>query len=302
MITTQGLTKAFGAVTAVHRVDLRIEKGEIFGVVGPDGAGKTTLLRLLCGIITPTAGRVTFDGAAGGGGPEARPVMGYMPQRFGLYGDLTVLENVNFYGALYGLDRRTIGRRAEELLRLTGLMEFRHRFADHLSGGMKQKLALTCALLARPEVLVLDEPTYGVDPEYRKEFWKILYRLNGEGITIVVSTAYMDEAELCHRVAFMDRGALMAVDTPGNLKEKYPYGILELEAEAVDLELIGGLPGIVEAAAYGGRYRLAVREVEAAKAALGALLADKGLAIFRLEEVRPTMEDVFVFLAGKEVV
>jgi len=302
MITTQGLTKVFGAVTAVNRVDLRIEKGEIFGVVGPDGAGKTTLLRMLCGIITPTAGRVTFDAVASGRGPDARPVLGYMPQRFGLYGDLTVIENVNFHGALYGLGRRAIGRRADELLRLTGLIEFKQRFADHLSGGMKQKLALTCALLARPEVLVLDEPTYGVDPEYRKEFWKILYRLNGEGVTIVVSTAYMDEAELCHRVAFVNCGTLIAVDTPGKLKEKYPYKILELEAEAVDLDFIGGLPGVIEAAAYGGRYRLAVREVEAAKVALGALLADKGIDILRLEEVPPTMEDVFVFLAGKGVV
>lgn len=302
MITAQGLTKVFGAVTAVHRVNLRIAKGEIFGVVGPDGAGKTTLLRLLCGLLTPTAGCVTFDGTSGCRGARARPVLGYMPQRFGLYGDLTVRENVTFYGALYGLDRRTMEQRAEELLRLVGLREFEHRFAEHLSGGMKQKLALVCALLARPEVLVLDEPTYGVDPESRKEFWKLLYRLNGEGITIVVSTAYMDEAELCHRVAFMNRGTLMAVDTPGNLKEKYPYRILELEAEAVDLELIGGLPGVVEAAAYGGRYRLAVREVEEAKAALGALLADKGIDILRLEEIPPTMEDVFVFLAGREVV
>lgn len=302
MITAQGLTKVFGAVTAVHRVNLRIAKGEIFGVVGPDGAGKTTLLRLLCGLLTPTAGCVTFDGTSGCRGAGARPVLGCMPQRFGLYGDLTVRENVTFYGALYGLDRRTVEQRAEELLRLVGLREFGHRFAEHLSGGMKQKLALVCALLPRPEVLILDEPTYGVDPESRKEFWKLLYRLNGEGITIIVSTAYMDEAELCHRVAFMNRGTLMAVDTPGNLKEKYPYRILELEAEAVDLELIGGLPGVVEAAAYGGRYRLTVREVEEAKAALGALLADKGIDILRLEEIPPTMEDVFVFLAGREVV
>lgn len=302
MIQAEDVTRVFGRLTAVNRVNLRIERGEIFGLVGPDGAGKTTLLRILCGIVAPTAGRVTFADPASGNGQKARPVLGYMPQRFSLYGDLTVLENVDFYGALYELDRETIRRRADELLLLTGLIGFKQRFADNLSGGMRQKLALTCALLARPEVLILDEPTYGVDPEYRKEFWKILYQLNREGITIIVSTPYMDEAELCRKVAFIDRGSIIAVDTPGNLKKKCPHRILELKAEARDLDFLGDLPEVVEAGFFGDKYHVAVREVEPAMAAITALLAEKKIGLIKLEEIPPSMEDVFVSLAGKEVV
>ncbi|MCL6635062.1 MAG: ABC transporter ATP-binding protein [Peptococcaceae bacterium] len=301
MIETEDLTRVFGRLTAVDRVTLRIEKGEIFGLVGPDGASKTTLLRMLCGIITPTGGRVVFSGRSDNS-RKARPALGYLPQRFSLYGDLTVLENVNFYGAMYGLDRETTRRRGLEILQLTGLSHFQHRLADNLSGGMKQKLALTCALLARPEVLILDEPTFGVDPEYRKEFWRILYQLNREGMTIVVSTPYMDEAELCKKVAFMERGVIIAVDEPGNLKMKCPYRILELKAEAGDLDFLAALPEVAEAGFYGDRYHVAVREVEPAKAAITALLAEKKMGMLKLEEIPPSMEDVFVSLAGKEVV
>ncbi|MCL6447890.1 MAG: ABC transporter ATP-binding protein [Armatimonadetes bacterium] len=302
MIETENLTRTFGSLTAVNRVNLRVEKREIFGVAGPDGAGKTTLLRMFCGIIVPTSGRVIFSGGSGGNGTQARPALGYMPQRFSLYGDLTVLENVNFYGALYGLNRKATRQKADEFLRMTGLIDFKHRFTDNLSGGMKQKLALVCALLAGPEMLILDEPTYGVDPEYRKEFWKLLYRLNREGVTIIVSTPYMDEAELCQRVAFMDRGVIVAVDTPDNLKKKCPYRILEVKAEAKDLDFLGALPDVIEAWFYGDRYHLAVREVKPAKEAVTALLAKKGINLLKLDEIPPSMEDVFVSLAGKEVV
>lgn len=301
MLETKDLTKVFGRLTAVDRVNIRIEKGDIFGLVGPDGAGKTTLLRMLCGIVSPTGGKVFFGGH-GGNGRKGRPVLGYMPQRFSLYGDLTVQENISFYGALYGLDKETTRRRSGEILQLTGLSGFSNRLADNLSGGMKQKLALTCALLARPEVLILDEPTFGVDPVYRKEFWKILYQLNGEGITIVVSTPYMDEAELCQKVAFMNRGAIISIDAPGNMKKKYPYKILELRAETRDLDFLASLPGVVEAGFYGDKYHLAVREAGPAKAAITAALSEKNIRIIKLEEILPAMEDVFVFLAGNEVV
>ncbi|NPV73640.1 MAG: ABC transporter ATP-binding protein [Pelotomaculum sp.] len=301
MLETKDLTKVFGRLTAVDRVNIRIEKGDIFGLVGPDGAGKTTLLRMLCGIVSPTGGKVFFGGH-GGNGRKGRPVLGYMPQRFSLYSDLTVQENISFYGALYGLDKETTRRRSGEILQLTGLSGFSNRLADNLSGGMKQKLALTCALLARPEVLILDEPTFGVDPVYRKEFWKILYQLNGEGITIVVSTPYMDEAELCQKVAFINRGAIISIDAPGNMKKKYPYKILELKAEARDLDFLASLPGVVEAGFYGDKYHLAVREAGPAKAAIIAALSEKNIRIIKLEEILPAMEDVFVFLAGNEVV
>lgn len=295
MIEAKELTKTFGRLTAVDKVSLRIEKGQIFGLVGPDGAGKTTLIRMLCGIIAPTGGSVTFPGGR-------RPGFGYMPQRFSLYGDLTVMENIHFYGSLYKIDRKTIEQRAGEMLALTNLTPFKDRYADNLSGGMKQKLSLTCALVTRPELLLLDEPTYGVDPESRKEFWKILYRLNKEGITIIVSTPYMDEAELCKKVAFMDGGRIMSVDTPQNLKNSFPHKILELKADARDLDLINELPLVIDAGFYGDRYHVVVGRTGPAVAAIRELLAGKGIGILKLEEIPATMEDVFAFLAGKEVV
>jgi len=295
MIEADGLTKIFGRLTAVDKVSVRIQKGEIFGLVGPDGAGKTTLIRMLCGILAPTAGAVTFPGGR-------RPGFGYMPQRFSLYGDLTVMENISFYGALFKIDKRTIVQRAGEILSLTNLFDFKDRFADNLSGGMKQKLSLTCALVARPEMLILDEPTYGVDPESRKEFWKILYQLNKEGITIIVSTPYMDEAELCKKIAFMDGGRMISVDTPKNLKDAFPHKILELKTGERDLDFINDLPQVIDAGFYGDRYHVVVDRAGPAMAAITELLSEKNIGILRLEEISPSMEDVFIAFAGKGVV
>lgn len=290
MIETEELTKVFGALTAVNGVALKIQRREILGLVGPDGAGKTTLMRMLCGIITPTRGKIT----------RAFDTFGYMPQKFSLYGDLTVMENINFFGSLYGLDKGTIHQRADEILQLTNLISFKSRFADNLSGGMKQKLSLTCALLARPTMLILDEPTFGVDPESRKEFWKILYHLNKQGMTILVSTPYMDEAELCQKVAFMDSGSIVSVDTPGNLKKSFRYRILELKAEAGELDFINLLPEVIEAGFYGDKYHVVVAEVERAKAAISNLLREKEIKLIQIKEIPPTMEDIFVSLTEKE--
>lgn len=290
MIETEELTKVFGALTAVNGVALKIRRGSILGLVGPDGAGKTTLMRMLCGIITPTRGKITM----------AFDTFGYMPQKFSLYGDLTVMENINFFGSLYGLDKGTIYQRADEILQLTNLISFKSRFADNLSGGMKQKLSLTCALLARPAMLILDEPTFGVDPESRKEFWKILYHLNKQGMTILVSTPYMDEAELCQKVAFMDSGSIVSVDTPGNLKKSFQYRILELKAEAEELDFINLLPEVIEAGFYGDKYHVVVAEVERAKAAISNLLREKEIKLIQIKEIPPTMEDIFVILTAKE--
>lgn len=295
MIEVEALTKVFDHLTAVDKVSLRIDRGDIFGLVGPDGAGKTTLIRMLCGLVVPTGGRVNLFG-------DKKEAFGYMPQRFSLYGDLTVMENINFFGALYKLDKKTIRQRSDEILQLTGLLNFKSRFADNLSGGMKQKLALTCALVARPALLFLDEPTYGVDPESRKEFWKILYRLNKEGMTIFFSTPYMDEAELCKKVAFMDRGTILIANTPGNLKKQFPYKLLELKADTGDLDFINDLPEVVDASYYGDKYHVAVTETKRAGDAVTGMLTEKGINITHLEEIPPSMEDVFMSLAGKEVV
>ncbi|MCL5058987.1 MAG: ABC transporter ATP-binding protein [Actinobacteria bacterium] len=301
MIRVSGLTKKFKGITAVDSVTMEVARGDIFGLVGPDGSGKTTLLRLIVGIITPTAGAVSISGAGGGAGSGGK-YPGYMPQRFSLYGDLTVMENINFFGRLYNLSRKTISRRADEILELTNLSSFKARFADNLSGGMKQKLALTCALLSRPDLIILDEPTFGVDPESRKDFWKILYSLNGEGITILVSTAYMDEAELCRKVAFMSGGRLAAVDTPVNLKRNFPFKILELKAGLGDPESLAGLPGILDADMFGDRYHIRVADAGAGRKVLEDFLAARAVDDFTLREVPASIEDIFVALAESEAV
>lgn len=302
MIETNGLTKKFGSVTAVSNVSMTVDRGGIHGLVGPDGAGKTTLIRMLCGILNPSGGRLSLMGGALKDIERQKDRLGYMPQKFSLYGDLTVMENINFFGRMYNLDGSTISRRAGEMLEIANLTPFVSRFADNLSGGMKQKLALTCALLSRPDLLMLDEPTYGVDPESRKEFWKILYRLNGEGITILVSTPYMDEAELCKKVSFMDRGRMVAVDSPVNLKKNFQYKILEIKAGEADLDFLGQLPEVLDADAFGDRYHVRVADAGAGIRAVRESLAGRGISITSLKEISPSMEDIFVSLAGKEAV
>ncbi len=297
MIEMESLTRVFGKTTAVSGVSLKVEQGDIFGLVGPDGAGKTTLLRMACGLINPTSGRVTLFG-----GRRDKGTFGYMPQRFSLYGDLTVMENINLFGALYLLDKKTVRERADEILELTKLAPFKARFADDLSGGMKQKLALTCALVIRPAMLILDEPTFGVDPEFRKEFWKILYLLNRDGMTIFVSTPYMDEADLCKKVALLDRGKVAAAGTPDQLKKKIENKILELKADAKDLDFLIELPEVADASFYGDRYHVAVYDAARAVVSISRLLAQKNIQISILKEISPSMEDVFISLTEKEVV
>src|ERR1700726_2463894 len=219
IVTAQGLTRRFGALTAVNHLDLEVQQGEIFALVGPDGAGKTTTMRLLCGLMDPTEGKAIVAGHDVSKEPDAvKDQIGYMAQRFGLYGDLTVNENMAFYSDLFGV----IGREREELtarlLQMTRMEPFRKRQAAKLSGGMKQKLALMCTLLHKPRVLFLDEPTNGVDPVSRRDFWAILYQLVKDGLTVFVTTAYLDEAERANRVAFMHHGRLIRLDTPAALK------------------------------------------------------------------------------------
>jgi len=228
IIEARGLTRKFGDLVAVDHLDLTVARGEIFGLVGPDGAGKTTTLRMLCGLMNPTEGsaRVAGHDAA----RESRDVkdrIGYMAQRFGLYQDLTVEENMIFYADLFGIEGTLRGELTERLLRMTRMEPFRKRQAGRLSGGMKQKLALMCTLLHRPEILFLDEPTNGVDPVSRRDFWAILYELLKDGITIFLTTAYLDEAERCNRVGMMHKGRLIRCAPPREMKQETKASTLE---------------------------------------------------------------------------
>ncbi|MEQ8200249.1 MAG: ABC transporter ATP-binding protein [Syntrophomonadaceae bacterium] len=300
MIKTNGLAKSFKAVTAINDVSIQVDAGDIFGLVGPDGAGKTTLLRLICGLIDPDRGDISLAGYPIRNMDRVRDKLGYMPQRFSLYGDLTVMENIRFFAAMYNLPRATVAERADEILAITNMSAFKQRLADNLSGGMKQKLALTCALITRPRLLVLDEPTYGVDPQSRKEFWKILYGLNRDGMTVMVSTAYMDEAELCTRVAFINQGRVKIVDSPDGLRSSFAHHLLEVRANSRDPHLFTQVAGLLDVSFYGYKYQVMVDDVALATANIKARLQDKGLALLSLREVSPSMEEVFVLLAEKE--
>lgn len=297
MIRGQELAKAFGKVQALEGLSLHVSNGEIFGLVGPDGAGKTTLIRILCGLLIPDKGHVwLMDKAVQ---ELDKKELGYMPQHFSLYPELSVMENINFFGSLYGLNRALIEERAETILGLTGLLPFKKRMAEQLSGGMKQKLSLTCSLITRPSILMLDEPTYGVDPQSRKEFWGILYHLNQEGMTILMSTPYMDEAELCHRVGIINNGSLLAMDSPDILKTNFPYTILEVRAEVKNPHLFTGVPEVVDSSFFGYKYHLFVNNRETGEKAIRKHLDSQQIALQTINPVPPSMEDVFVALVKR---
>lgn len=301
MIVCSGLSKHFVGILALDDVNLHVQRGDIFGLVGPDGAGKTTLIRTICGLIQPDKGEVYLLGYPSSKQDQVRAKLGYMPQRFSLYGDLTVMENIIFFGSMYGLSKKVIIQRAEEILSITGMNNFQDRLADKLSGGMKQKLALTSALTTRPEMLILDEPTYGVDPESRKEFWKILYHLNQEGISILVSTPYMDEAERCNQVAFINEGRIKAIDSPIGLRQAFGHQVLELRIDSQDPAILKGVPGLLDSSFYGYKYKVVVDDVLTASENLKKHLGQKGINVKSIVEVSPSMEDVFVALAEEEV-
>lgn len=297
MISLEGVTKLFGGVTAVDNITLSVRPGEIFGLVGPDGAGKTTTIRMLTGIMEASAGKISVFGRENL--EENKADIGYVPQKFSLYGDLTVMENILLIGALYGAARRSVEQRAEEILAFTNLLSFRDRLADNLSGGMKQKLALAAGLMHRPQIYFLDEPTAGVDPVSRREFWQLLYHLNKEGMTVFVSTSYMDEAELCSRIAFMYDGKIVACDTPFGLKEAYPHHVLELSMSGREIKKqLAGCP-IKGINAFGDKYHLVVDDPQHTIPIITAALEQAGGGPAALKEIPPTLEDVFVALAGE---
>lgn len=299
MIEARGLTRSFGSLVAVNGLDLRIPRGEIYGLVGPDGAGKSTALRLFCGLIDPHAGEALVDGINPARHAHAvRDRIGYMPQRFGLYTDLTVEENLFFYGDLFGV----VGKEREdlmaELLRMTRMEPFRKRLAGNLSGGMKQKLALMSTLLHRPEALFLDEPTNGVDPVSRRDFWTILYRLVREGLTVLLSTAYLDEAERCNRVGLMYKGRLIREDSPQVIRAQMQANCFAItcdhprEARAFLLQQ----PGVLSAESSAGALHVFLTENGNLVKQLAAALKTAGQTNVAIEPVLPSLEDVFIAL------
>lgn len=296
-IDVKGLTKSFPGVRAVDGISFDVEAGEIFGLVGPDGAGKTTTLRMLAGILPPDAGDATVAGANVVREPErAKHTLSYMPQRFGLYEDLTVDENIRFYSDLFGVRRPERKDRSTQLLEAAGMSEFRTRPAGKLSGGMKQKLGLVCALIHRPKVILLDEPTTGVDPVSRRDFWRILYNLVRQGVAILTSTAYLDEAERCHRVALMNEGKLLFCDTPANLKQRMGKGVLAVTA-AEPRELRRSLEhaeGISSLVMTGDGVHVVVDDAARRIPDFEARLAKDGVQFDGMQQVTPTIEDLFV--------
>lgn len=300
-IETAGLTRSFGAMRAVDGLDLQVPRGTIYGLVGPDGAGKTTTIRMLCGALAPDSGRALVAGLDIAREPEAvRLRIGYVAQRFGLYGDLTVEENMRFFADVYGVPRRAQAELTKRLLDFSQLWPFRNRRAEALSGGMKQKLALACALIHRPQVLFLDEPTTGVDPISRREFWDILREAVLEhGATVLVSTPYMDEADRCHAVAFMRAGRLLASGTPRELQRLVSGTILEVQAAPRDVarQTLRAAPGVRTVQALGDRLHV-VTDTAPDEAALREALAAAGVRVEGMRRVAPTMEDVYMHLSS----
>ncbi|MEI6286968.1 MAG: ABC transporter ATP-binding protein [Bacillota bacterium] len=296
-IETSGLSKHFGATVAFDNVDLQVEPGQLFGLLGPDGAGKTSLIRVLLDIYEKSGGvkrilgKENFD--------QVRDHVGYVPQRFSLYSDLTVWENIELFGSLYGANREQIRELGDFVLEFTQLIQFKNRLAGNLSGGMKQKLALAAGLLHKPKILFMDEPTTGVDPVSRRQFWQMLYRLREQGMTIFVSTPYMDEAELCNKTGFMLAGRLIAQNTPVDMKKSFPYIMLEtMTASRVAARLLAQTNWVKTVNVVGEKLRVAVQSEAEGKHLLAAELQANNLGFSDITRELVTMEDVFVYLAG----
>jgi ABC-2 type transport system ATP-binding protein len=301
-IQAENLTKKFGPVTAVDRLNLSVKKGEIFGLVGPDGSGKTTIMRLFSGVLRPTGGEAWVLGHAVS--KEAEPLkdrIGYMAQKFGLYGDLTVMENIHFYADLYDVPRKERIPRIERLLSFSNLSPFKDRLAQNLSGGMKQKLGLTCALVHTPEILFLDEPTNGVDPVSRRDFWRILYDLLREGVTLFVSTAYLDEAERCHRIGLMHNGRMLSIGTPKEVKDLMKGELWEVRCEQrmKAVQILQDLSGVKGAGIFGDKIHVLLEDNDRAKPEMERALRESGFGIFSLRKIPPSLEDVFIATVTK---
>ncbi len=297
MIRAAGLTRRFRELTAVGNLEFEVPRGELFGIVGPDGAGKTTTLRMLAGVLRPTDGDALVRGISVRKDPEKlKAFTAYMPQRFGLYEDLTVIENLRFYADLYRVPRGERAQRMERLFEFSGLAPFRDRLAGKLSGGMKQKLGLSCALIHQPEILLLDEPTFGVDPISRRELWHIIHEMIAAGVTAVVSTSYLDEAERFDRLVFLNRGLRIALDTPDALRRAFDGELVAARVpRARDAAAIArAVAGVRRVVVFGDRLHFTVGSAARDAAAIETALRGEGFAVSDVERIEPTLEDVFI--------
>ncbi|HET6333316.1 MAG TPA: ABC transporter ATP-binding protein [Polyangiales bacterium] len=305
VIECEHLSRKFGSLWAVRDVSLRVERGQIFGVLGPNGAGKSTTIRMLCGILDPTSGRGTVVGHDIAKDSEGiKQNIGYMTQRFSLYEDLTVEENLRFYASVYGMSGRARKQRIEAVLEEAGLRDRRKQLAGTLSGGWKQRVALASSTIHRPPLLFLDEPTAGVDPVSRRDFWDQIHRISDQGTTVLVTTHYMDEAERCHRLAFIFRGELLATGTPLEVIERRNLSVLELELEdnrtLEAAKLLRTTEGVEEVNHFGLVMRVALRNSQDPEGTVRRALEPNGFAIKRLQQTRVSVEDAFVSMVRED--
>jgi ABC-2 type transport system ATP-binding protein len=299
-IVVDNLCKRFGSFNALDSVSFDVARGEIMGFLGPNGAGKSTLIRVLCGLLRPTSGRAVVAGIDIALDPEAvRRHIGYMSQKFSLYSDLSVLENLQFFGGIYGVTPNLIAERIHFALDMAGLLGREDALVSTLAGGWKQRLALGCAILHQPTVLFLDEPTSGVDPSSRRRFWNLIHSLSAEGVSVLVSTHYMDEAEYCMRIAMIERGRLIALGTPSELKQQSIGGeLIELECDNIGsaIELVAQVAGVRDVAVFGNTLHILVDDAQETGVAVCHSLAEHGLPGAQARPILPTMEDMFVHL------
>ncbi len=299
IINASQLSRSFRKVAALCKIDLDIRRGEIFGLVGPDGAGKTTMLRLLAAVMKPTSGRVTVAGYDTVKDAEAiRTHVGYMPQKFSLYGDLSVQENLQFYADIFGVYGAERQRRFEQVLSFAHMSDIPERRAKQLSGGMQKKLGLACTLIHRPDVLLLDEPTTGVDPVSRREFWDLLTELHIQGTTIVVSTPYMDEAERCNRIGLLFKGQLIECGTPGEIKAMVKGQVVEFHPDQLEAAraLLDRKPGVLEVQVYGTLLHVFVEDASAVWPRLQTILSEGAIQFDNVRLIHPRMEEAFISL------
>lgn len=304
-VVVESLVKRFGDFTAVDRINLEVRKGEVFGFLGPNGAGKSTTIRMLCGLLKPTSGHAVVAGFDVSRKPEAvRQNIGYMSQKFSLYNDLKVAENIRLFAGLYSVPSNQLKERMEWALSMANLKGQENLITGTLPGGWKQRLALGCAVLHRPPVLFLDEPTSGVDPITRRQFWELIHRMAEDGVTVFVTTHYMEEAEYCNRLALIFRGKIVALGTPSELKRDSMKGellLVECEPLGVAVEALQSARGLTDAAVFGNALHLVVHDAAVAMPRLENYLTEHNIDVTRMEKIRPSLEDVFVSLTtGRE--